>query len=53
MIQKQPKPPSTRRRFANTWGELDYLYNKIRYWLYERKKDPGLALSRSLGQDLA
>ena len=38
MIQKQPKPPSTRRRFANSWGELDYLCNKIRYWLYKRKQ---------------
>jgi hypothetical protein len=28
----------TQRRFANTWGELDYLCKKIHYWLYSRKQ---------------
>jgi hypothetical protein len=38
MIRKKPEPPVTRRRFANSWGELDYLCKKIRYWLYTRKQ---------------
>lgn len=38
MIHKQPKPPNTRRSFANSWGELDYLCQKIRFWLYARKQ---------------
>jgi hypothetical protein len=38
MISKQPKPPTTKRRFGNIWGELDYLCKKIRYWLYTRKQ---------------
>jgi len=35
---KTPKPPNTQRTFANNWGELDYLCNKVRYWLYTRKQ---------------
>jgi hypothetical protein len=38
MIQKKSKPPITKRRFANPWGELDYLCKKLRYWLYTRKQ---------------
>jgi hypothetical protein len=38
MTYKRPKPPPTQRRFANVWGELDYLCRKIRYWLYTRKE---------------
>jgi hypothetical protein len=41
MIQAKLKPPSTRRTFANAWGELDYLCKKIRYWLYARKQAAG------------
>ena len=38
MMHKQPKPPITQRSFVNSWGELDYLCEKIRYWLYTRKQ---------------
>jgi hypothetical protein len=38
MNHKMPKPPTTERRFGNTWGELAYLCRKIRYWLYIRKQ---------------
>jgi hypothetical protein len=38
MIRAKLKPPSTRRTFANRWGELDYLCKKIRFWLYSRKQ---------------
>jgi hypothetical protein len=30
------KPPLKRRRFANDWDEIGYLYDKLLYWLYER-----------------
>jgi hypothetical protein len=36
MMNKTAKPPTTQRRFATIWGELDYLCKKVRYWLYER-----------------
>jgi hypothetical protein len=29
-------PPPTQRRFNNVWGELAYLCDKIRFWLYAR-----------------
>ena len=32
------KPPTTQRSFANSWGELDYLCKKVRYWLYTRRQ---------------
>jgi hypothetical protein len=35
---KMPKPPTTERRFGNSWGELAYLCRKIRFWLYTRKQ---------------
>jgi hypothetical protein len=38
MIHEKSKPPLTQRSFANCWGELDYLCNKLRYWLYIRKQ---------------
>jgi hypothetical protein len=41
MILKASGPPVTQRRFANNWGELDYLCKKIRYWLYTRKQRAG------------
>jgi hypothetical protein len=31
------KPPPDRRKFAGLRDELDYLYNKLLYWLYERE----------------
>jgi hypothetical protein len=40
MTHDTPKPPITKRRFGNTWGELDYLCKKVRYWLYARKQRP-------------
>ena len=36
-MEKQAKGPSTRRRFRTAWGELQYLCDKIHYWLYTRK----------------
>ena len=38
MRHKPPEPPTTQRRFATIWGELDYVCKKIRYWLYARKQ---------------
>ena len=38
MRNKTLGPPVTRRSFTNTWGELDYLCQKIHYWLYTRKR---------------
>ena len=37
MMVKKPRPPITRRWFASPWTELDYLCEKIHYWLYVRK----------------
>ena len=34
------KPPSDRRKFANEWDEIGYLYDKVLYWFYEREKGP-------------
>lgn len=28
--------PPKRRKFANDWDEIEYLYQKLLYWLYER-----------------
>jgi hypothetical protein len=30
------KPPPHRRKFANEWDEIRYLYDKLLYWLYQR-----------------
>lgn len=30
------KPPLKHRKFANDWDEIDYLYQKLLYWLYDR-----------------
>lgn len=30
------KPPLKHRKFANDWDEIEYLYQKLLYWLYER-----------------
>ena len=30
------KSPPERHRFADEWDEIDYLYHKLLYWLYER-----------------
>lgn len=38
MFAKASKPPTTQRRFASAWSELDYLCKKIHYWLYTRKQ---------------
>ena len=40
IILKKAKPPTTQRKFAGPWAELDYLCKKIHYWLYTRKKKP-------------
>jgi hypothetical protein len=31
-------PPLKRRKFANDWDEIGYLYDKLLYWLYEREE---------------
>jgi tetratricopeptide (TPR) repeat protein len=31
------KPPTDRRKFAGEWDEIDYLYDKLLYWLYQRE----------------
>lgn len=31
------KPPLKPRRFASDWAEVEYLYDKLLYWLYERE----------------
>jgi hypothetical protein len=31
------KPPADRRKFANAWDEIEYLYSKLLYWLYQRE----------------
>jgi tetratricopeptide (TPR) repeat protein len=31
------KPPLQRRKFASDWDEIQYLYQKLLYWLYERE----------------
>jgi hypothetical protein len=36
MIDRNGKPPATVRSFASDWSELDYLCQKVRYWLYAR-----------------
>lgn len=38
MKQRIAKPPMTRRSFSNPWSELDYLCQKLRYWLYTRRQ---------------
>jgi hypothetical protein len=30
------KAPPTRRRFSGDWDEIEYLYGKLLYWLYEQ-----------------
>lgn len=42
--QMNAKPPPVRRKFANAWDEIRYLYDKLLYWLYQRE-DPGKARS--------
>jgi hypothetical protein len=32
------KAPPDRRKFATTWDEIGYLYDKLLYWLYQRQK---------------
>ncbi len=29
--------PPTRRKFRTKWDEIDYLYHKLLYWLYDRE----------------
>ena len=31
------KPPPDRRKFADARDQIDYLYHKLLYWLYERE----------------
>jgi len=44
------KPPPDRRKFACQRDELDYLYHKLLYWLYERED---FARARAFAQRLA
>ncbi len=32
------KPPADRRKFTGVWDEIDYLYQKLLYWLYQREE---------------
>lgn len=32
------KPPLKRRKFANDWDEIEYLNEKLLFWLYEREE---------------
>jgi hypothetical protein len=41
-LPMKSKPPPDRRKFANAWEEIAYLYDKLLYWLY-RRADPGKA----------
>jgi tetratricopeptide (TPR) repeat protein len=34
------KPPPDRRKFAGDREEMEYLYHKLLYWLYEREDTP-------------
>jgi hypothetical protein len=43
------KPPPDRRKFANAWDEVEYLYHKLLYWLYERAES---ARARAFAQRL-
>jgi hypothetical protein len=36
MSKHEQQPPKVRRKFATSWGELDYLCRRIHYWLYAR-----------------
>lgn len=38
MVTKKRSAPPTRRTFRSPWFELDYLCEKVSYWLYERKE---------------
>ena len=38
MIAKKPSPARTSLSTAKPWGELAYLCQRIRYWLYTRKQ---------------
>lgn len=40
MILTKSKPPTTQRKFADPWLELDYLCKKIHFWFYTRGKRP-------------
>ena len=43
------KFPSTKRKFASEWDEIDYLYHKILYWFYPvRDRAKALKFSKRL-----
>ncbi len=44
------KPPPVRRKFASQRDEMEYLYHKLLYWLYERNDS---ARARAFGRRLA
>jgi hypothetical protein len=44
------EPPPQRRKFAGARDEMDYLYHKLLYWLYERQDR---ARARAFGERLA
>lgn len=37
MMRVVKPPPPSRRRFRHVWDELDYVVEKVVYWLYERR----------------
>jgi hypothetical protein len=43
------KAPPVRKKFRNGWDEIDYLYQRLLYWFYERgNRSRALPLSRRL-----
>ena len=44
------KPPPERRKFADAWDEIVYLYDKLLYWLYQRED---VRKARSFAERLA
>jgi hypothetical protein len=40
VIRKKLAPPKTQRKFTTPWGELDYLCQKINYWLHIQAHKP-------------
>ena len=48
------KPPPDRRKFADAWDEIEYLRDKLLYWLYQRQdKDKARPYADRLARLLA
>jgi len=45
------KAPPVRRQFANAWDEINYLRDKVLFWLYQREKpEKALPFAKRLQQ---